>query len=217
MANGEEGTTSSTNDTPTAPAPAPSEKNAAPLESRVRESRTTSHSELKGQSRSKNQTNPGNALGSFCSVKLNHENYLLWKSMVLLVIRGNRLEGFIIGTKTCPPEFLSSAIENSTDVEVHLNPDYEYWVTQDQNLLGWLYNSIDVEVASEVIGNETSKDLWDALKTLFGVQTRSNVVFFKKECKRMQKGGLKMGEYLKTMKKLADNWPWQDNPLTQTT
>ncbi|KAI9162298.1 hypothetical protein LWI28_025886 [Acer negundo] len=110
--------------------------------------------------------------------------------MVLSVIRGNRLEGFITGTKTCPSGFLSSTMENSTDVKVHLNPDYEYWVTQDQNLLGWLYNSIDVEVAIEVIGNETSKDLWDALKTLFGVQTRLNVVFFKKEFKRMQKGDL---------------------------
>ena len=78
-----------------------------------------------------------------------------------------------------------------------MNSDYENWATQDQILLGWLYNSINVEVASEVMGNETSKDLWDALKTLFGVQNRANVVFFKKEFRRMQKGGLKMSEYLK--------------------
>ena len=31
----------------------------------------------------------GNALGSYCSIQLNHENYLLWKNMILPVIREN--------------------------------------------------------------------------------------------------------------------------------
>ena len=47
------------------------------------------------------------------------------------------------------------------------NLEYGTCVAQYQNLLGWLYNSIDAEVASEVMGNETSKDLWKALETLF--------------------------------------------------
>ncbi|KAL5563628.1 hypothetical protein UlMin_033375 [Ulmus minor] len=147
----------------------------------------------------------------YYSVKLNHENYLLWKSMVLPVIRGNRLEGFIKGTKECPPEFIIK--EDFGFEEVHLNPDYENWIAQDQTLLGWLYNSINVEVASEVMGNESSEDLWKALETLFGVQTRSNIVFFKKEFRRMRKGGLKMSEYLKTMKKLADNLALAGQPI----
>ncbi|KAL5569822.1 hypothetical protein UlMin_026397 [Ulmus minor] len=126
--------------------------------------------------------NQGNVLGSYCSVKLNHENYLLWKSMVLPVIRGNRLDGFIKGTKECPPEFIIK--EDSGFEEVHLNPDYENWIAQDQTLLGWLYNSIDVEVAYEVMGNESSEDLWKALETLFG-----------------------------TMKKLADNLALAGQPI----
>ncbi|KAK0577147.1 hypothetical protein LWI29_028615 [Acer saccharum] len=62
-------------------------------------------------------------------------------------------------------------------------------------------------------GNETSKDLWDALKTLFGVQNRANVVFLKKEFRRMHKGGLKMSEYLKAMKKIADNLALTGKPV----
>lgn len=37
-------------------------------------------------------------LNQFCSIKLDQTNYLLWSSMVLPVIRGNKLDGFILGT-----------------------------------------------------------------------------------------------------------------------
>lgn len=35
-------------------------------------------------------------------VELDKNNYLLWRSTVLPVIRGNRLEGFINGNNPCP-------------------------------------------------------------------------------------------------------------------
>ena len=122
----------------------------------------------------------GNALGSYCSVKLNHENYLLWKNMVLPVIRGNRLEGFITGSKKCPPEFITT-IEENGDAEIGENPAYEEWVVQDQILLGWLYNSMEPDLAAEVMGNETSQELWEAVKSLFGIKTKSNIVYYKRE------------------------------------
>lgn len=147
----------------------------------------------------------GNLLGSFCAVKLNHDNYLLWKNMVLPVIKGNRLEGYITGSKPCPPEFIKPEKDESDEGELVENPDFEDWMVRDQILLGWLYNSMEPDVASEVMGFETSKSLWDAVKDLFGVKTRSNIVYYKREFQKMQKGELKMSDYLKTMKKLADN------------
>ncbi|EEF39170.1 conserved hypothetical protein [Ricinus communis] len=47
-------------------------------------------------------TQSGNPVGSYCSIKLNHENYLLWKNFVLPVIRGKRLKGYITRTRKCP-------------------------------------------------------------------------------------------------------------------
>lgn len=63
------------------------------------------------------------------------------------------------------------------------------------------------------MGNETSFDLWKALETLFGVQIRSNILFFTKKFRRMQNGGMKMSEYLKTMKKIADNLALASQPV----
>ena len=41
-----------------------------------------------------------------------------------------------------------------------------------------------------------------------------NVVFFKREFQKMQKKNLKMGEYLKEMKKLANNLTLAGHPIT---
>ena len=98
-----------------------------------------------------------NALGSYCSINLSHENYLLWKNLVLPVIKGNRLEWFITGTKKCPLEFVATG--KGDDAELSENPEYENWVVQDQILLGWLYNFIEPDLAAEILGNETSKEL----------------------------------------------------------
>ena len=70
-------------------------------------------------------------LGSFCSVKLNHDNFLLWKSMVLPLIRGNKMEGFITGAKECPPEFIEVTEEGADEAELKENPEHENWVAHD--------------------------------------------------------------------------------------
>lgn len=50
-----------------------------------------------------------------------------------------------------------------------------------------------------------SKKLWNAINDLFGVKTRSNIVFYKREFAKMQKGSMKMEDYLKAMKNFANN------------
>ncbi|KAI9198055.1 hypothetical protein LWI28_009229 [Acer negundo] len=155
----------------------------------------------------------GNPLGSYCSVKLNHENYLLWKNLVLLVIHGNRMEGYITGAKKCPPEYIITNLEQEDDKTLEENPEYEDWIVHDQILLGWLYNSMEPDVASEVIKNETSKDLWESINTLFGLKTKSNIAYYKREFQKLQKGGMKMSNYLKAVKKLADNLALASRPM----
>ncbi|EEF36835.1 conserved hypothetical protein [Ricinus communis] len=73
----------------------------------------------------------GNPLGSYCSIKLNQENYFLLKNLVLPVIRGNRLERFITGSKKCSLEFVISKLGDG-DLELTENPKYEEWIVQDQ-------------------------------------------------------------------------------------
>ncbi|KAL2493280.1 Chitin-binding type-1 domain-containing protein [Abeliophyllum distichum] len=86
-----------------------------------------------------NQSSPfGVNLTQTPSVKLDKNNFLLWQNMILPIIRGHNLEGHILGTKVCPPEFVGTQIigEAGTNVEMIPNPQYTQWMSTDQLLIG---------------------------------------------------------------------------------
>ncbi|KAI9153363.1 hypothetical protein LWI28_010171 [Acer negundo] len=91
----------------------------------VQPSSHTTTDQLSSQNSSKSLKALGNALSHYSSIKLDRDNYLLWKNMVLPVIKGHYLEGFINGKTPCPPEIISETISDSTFVEVQQNPDFK--------------------------------------------------------------------------------------------
>lgn len=68
-----------------------------------------------------------------------------------------------------------------------LNLKFEEWVTHDQMLLGWLYNSMTLEVISQVLRCKTSQELWKAVKDFSGAQSRSRITLYKSELQHLQK------------------------------
>lgn len=58
-----------------------------------------------------------------------------------------------MGSKACPPQFISE------EAEIKLNPAYEEWVATNQLLLGWIYNTLTPEIASQLIGCKSSHEL----------------------------------------------------------
>ncbi|KAL9408620.1 hypothetical protein AB3S75_047072 [Citrus x aurantiifolia] len=49
-------------------------------------------------------------------IKLTQNNFMLWRSQVISSIRANELEGFIDGSHTCPPRFLTNPEPNGTTI-----------------------------------------------------------------------------------------------------
>lgn len=62
---------------------------------------------------------------------------------------GISLERYILETKPCPAEFLSDDVEKK-------NPAYEEWILMDSLLLGRLFNTMIVEITSQMISYKTS-------------------------------------------------------------
>ncbi|KAI4332233.1 hypothetical protein L6164_017157 [Bauhinia variegata] len=126
-------------------------------------------------------------------------NYLLWKSMILPMLRGHKLESYILGTKPCPEPFIIGESRRKA------NPVYKKWVTNDQLLLGCLLNSISQEIVTQLLHCQTSKELWEASESLFGAYTMARITLLKSEFHRIRKGTMKMEEYLNKMKNLSDS------------
>jgi hypothetical protein len=117
-------------------------------------------------------TNP--LIGHAISEKLSKNNHPLWKTQVLPIIRGARLEGFLTGSSKEPEEFI---VTKEGDKEVNnINPAHEAWVALDQQVLGFLLSSLSREVLQQVMTCKTAAAAWKTIENSFGSQTRARTV-----------------------------------------
>jgi hypothetical protein len=92
------------------------------------------------------QTTQKNDLPSTISVKLDRENFPLWKSLVLPLIKGSKLDGYLLGTKQRPEQYITSTSTDPNSKKI--NPEFEDWLAHDQQVLGWLRNSMTAGIAT---------------------------------------------------------------------
>lgn len=147
-----------------------------------------------------------NLLNQVTSIKLDRTNYLLWQNIVIPILKSYKLEGHLSG-KIPAPE-MTIVLPPSEDEPEGLkipNPEYDIWLAADQLLVGWLYNSMTPEIATQVMGHDEAKKLWDSVQEYYGVQSRSQEDYNRLMLQQTRKGTMKMYEYLDTMKKYYDN------------
>ncbi|TXG52621.1 hypothetical protein EZV62_021790 [Acer yangbiense] len=132
-------------------------------------------------------------------VKLNDNNFLLWKQQITAAIRGLGLQGFLDGKSICPPE----TTMNSDGNEV-TNPTHDFWNRQDQLIVSWLLGSISDAYLLDLVGCNTASAIWSTLMDLFVSQTCARVSQYKQDIGRLKKNNLTMREYLSKMKSLSD-------------
>ena len=141
-----------------------------------------------------------NTLSQPFSLKLDRNNFPLWKTMVFTIIRGHRLEGYLNGQRSCPSEMVSiSRVDGNgaAVTEIQRNPEYESWIVHDQLLMGWLYGSMTEAIASEVMGCGSAHALWSALEKLHGAHSKANMDNLHTKLQTTRKGAQPMTEYLK--------------------
>ncbi|KAL5544700.1 hypothetical protein UlMin_008484 [Ulmus minor] len=124
--------------------------------------------------------------------------------MVMTIIRGHKLDAYLLGFLPCPPELILAepTTQGEAGVGLKLNPKYEQWVVNDQLLMGWLYGSMNESIATQVMGCSTSINLWKALENLYRAH--------------LNKGSTSMDDYLKQMKSWADILAIAGNPYPES-
>lgn len=103
-----------------------------------------------------------NNIVHFVSVKLDSQNYLLWKSQFLAILRTHEFVGYIDGSLLCPPEF--TLLDNVP----HPNPDHQKWIKQDQHLASWTMATLSEPVLAQVVGPHymSAHSLWSKIEHL---------------------------------------------------
>ncbi|KAK4253905.1 hypothetical protein QN277_010522 [Acacia crassicarpa] len=102
------------------------------------------------------------------TIKLDHVNFMVWESIVLPLIEGNRLEGHIDGTSRAPSKVISG--ENGEKE----NPAWSEWFSVDRLLVGWLRNTMSQEIGAQLLHHKTAEDLWNGAKEMTCVSTKAH-------------------------------------------
>ncbi|XP_060676184.1 uncharacterized protein LOC125424101 isoform X2 [Ziziphus jujuba] len=94
-------------------------------------------------------------------LKLDASNFLIWKLQFLPILRGHKLDKFVLKDK---PPFMQEigALECEIDEEIlnRYSSEQQLWILQDQLLQGWIVAAISPSVAGLVIGLKTSRRIW---------------------------------------------------------
>ena len=67
----------------------------------------------------------------------------------------------------------------------------------------WLRNSMTIDITTQLLHCETSKELWDEAQSLAGAYTKSRTIYLKSEFHNTRKGEMKMDPYLLKMMNFA--------------
>ena len=130
------------------------------------------------------------------SIKLNDENFLIWRQQVLATVTIYGLEGFLSGDQEAPPAI--NAHDSSP------NPVYLAWRRQDQLLSAWLQGSLSESTMIHVVGLSSSKDIWQAIQTSYASQSKAKVMQYKLQLQTFKKNDLSMRDYLNKIKRYCD-------------
>lgn len=138
------------------------------------------------------------------TIKLDHTNYLFWKSQVLLALRGYELEGYILGTSVCPPQLVNNTVGGPIpDEPRQLNLGYGMWRRTDQLILSWLLNSISESMFGHVVHCPSSLDLWNTLAQIY-TSSKARILQLRSQLQSLKKGNLSVHEYILKMKQIVD-------------
>uniref|UniRef100_A0A2N9IH96 Reverse transcriptase Ty1/copia-type domain-containing protein n=1 Tax=Fagus sylvatica TaxID=28930 RepID=A0A2N9IH96_FAGSY len=145
------------------------------------------------------------------TIKLNRDNYLLWKAQIVPYLQGQHLYGFIDGTKPAPSSSVTAPTSDTTTVLP--NPEFSNWHTQDQMILSALISSLSETVLAHVVKCTTSRAVWLCLERMFTSQSRARGMQLHHQLSTLKKGDSSMADFYHKFTSLADTLTAIDQPL----
>lgn len=141
------------------------------------------------------------------SEKLSRGNYSMWHAQVINTLVGAQYAHHIAPNAAPPPRFLEGAVDPATGkkAEPSINPDYTKWVSQDAQVLSYLFNSLSKEIFAQVSSATTATALWAAIQAQHASQSRARMISTRMALATASKGTSSVAEYFTKMKGLADD------------
>ena len=144
-------------------------------------------------------------------VRLDSNNFMLWRGLVVPNLPGASLHGYLDGSTAAPEKTITEG--TGDDAVIKINPEYHRWWTQDQKVLGLLLASMSDDIACQMIGCKTAAALWKAVNAMFSAKSRASVRHVRRQLQSLRKADLSAAEYMHKMKALADVMATAGHPI----
>ncbi|KAK1577018.1 hypothetical protein Q3G72_018477 [Acer saccharum] len=138
-------------------------------------------------------------------VKLNSDNYIYWKALVLPAIRALELEDFINGVRLCPSKFVDPLNSNKSENDMVINKDFLSWRRLDQFLLSWLLSTVSESLIGQVTECISSLETWRTLEKLFSHQSMARTMQLRQQLGNMKKGSSSVSEFVLKVKNVGNS------------
>jgi hypothetical protein len=96
----------------------------------------------------------GSSNSNSIAVRLDRNNFLLWKTLVIPHLAGQSYLGYIDGSLPAPPKTITTGTD--ADAVTTTNLEYTTWWHTDQRVMSALLGSMTEDVLAQMIGRTTS-------------------------------------------------------------
>lgn len=132
-------------------------------------------------------------VASCVTIRLNHTNYLLWKTQVESLLSSQKLLGFVNGRYQEP----ATTVEQRVGEEVQQvpNPAHESWFCTDQLVKSWIFGTLSDEALGRVCALTTAHEVWLALANTYNRSSVSREFDLKRKLQLLSKQGKSFSTY----------------------
>lgn len=152
-------------------------------------------------------------LGAPPSEKLARGNFTIWKAQVLPALQGAQVTGLLDNTDAAPSKMVEITKADKTSA-MESNPLDRPWIAKDQQVLAYLLNSMTPEILGQVIGKDSTFELWTTVTTLFASQSQSRITNLRIAITTTKKGSMSRSTFMAKMKNLADELAVVGRPVS---
>ena len=142
------------------------------------------------------------------TIKLDRDNYLIWKNQLLNVVIVNGLEGFLDNTRLYPPKFLDLQ-------QLSFNPEYSLWQRYNRLIMSWFYAFLFENVMTQIMGYNTASEIWLALGQIYASASLARLVKLCTQLQSLKKEGMSTLDYIQKIKKLCNSLAAIGEPVSR--
>ncbi|KAE8672445.1 Detected protein of unknown function [Hibiscus syriacus] len=149
-------------------------------------------------------------MNKYVNVRLDDNNFLLWKQQVLLMIQGHELEHLLDESLTVPPQTI---VDESGELIV--NPVYRRHKKQDSSLASWLLSTISSSILPQLVGAHTSAKIWNTVLSMFSKLSTTKIMSLHGRLMSLKKGDLYVREFSTQIKEICDLLATSGSPVSE--